>query len=478
LEPGRGGRLRCSAPAVQHPKRVALQAVPSTDYCAGVLRLILALLIVVAAASAAEAVRCDPTGADAMAIAAARADVAASCDCASAATHHDYVRCAVQVVRARVALNQLPPSCRGAVQRCVVRSVCGKPAAVTCCTTTAAGANQCRIKRDASHCTAPPGGTACVGNYSSCCDACTAGGCALVPTPTPTPSPSPTPTSCGGPCPPIRTVFIIAMENRNWSTIVDNPAAPYINQTLLPVASYATQYYNPPGIHPSEPNYIWLEAGTNFGIANDLDPAANHQSSTNHLVTLLNAAGITWKSYQEDISGTVCPLVTQGLYAPKHNPMIFFDDVTNTNDANSAYCIAHIRPYTELETDLTNDTVARYNFITPNLCNDMHDSCAPLNNRLAQGDAWLSTEVPKILQSAAYQNDGVLFITWDEGAGGDGPIGMIVLSSHAKGGGYSNSIHYTHSSTLRTLQEIFGVTPFLGDATNATDLSDLFAAFP
>ena len=42
--------------------------------------------------------------------------------------------------------------------------------------------------------------------------------------------------------------------------------------------------------------------------------------------------------------------------------------------------------------------------------------------------------------------------------GGDGPIGLIVLSRDAKGGGYSNTIHYTHSSTLRTVQEIFGVT--------------------
>ena len=47
----------------------------------------------------------------------------------------------------------------------------------------------------------------------------------------------------------------------------------------------------------------------------------------------------------------------------------------------------------------------------------------------------------------------------------------------AKGNDYSNTIDYTHSSTLRTLQEIFGVDgPFLGDAANATDLSDLFRA--
>jgi phospholipase C len=274
------------------------------------------------------------------------------------------------------------------------------------------------------------------------------------------------------------TVFLILMENHNWSDIKNNPSAPYINNTLLPTASYAEQYFNPPGNHPSEPNYLWLEAGTNFGVSNDANPDANHQSTTNHLVTLLNNAHISWKSYQESISGTDCPLTGNGLYAPKHNPMTFFDDVTNTNDPNSSYCIAHVRPYTELAPDLQQQTQARYNFITPNQCDDMHDTCAPTNDSVKQGDTWLAQNLPVILNSPAYKNGGIVFITWDEGESGDGPIGMIVLSNDAKGGGYSNTIHYTHSSTLRTLEEIFGVTPLLGDAANATDLSDLFKTFP
>lgn len=274
------------------------------------------------------------------------------------------------------------------------------------------------------------------------------------------------------------TVFLIMMENHNWSDVKNSSSAPYINQTLLPIASYAEQYFNPPGNHPSEPNYVWLEAGTNFGISNDDDPSVNHQSTTQHFVTLLDTAHISWKSYQEGISGTVCPLTGDGLYAPKHNPMIFFDDVTNTNDPNSSSCIAHIRPYSELAADLQQNTQARYNFITPNLCNDMHDTCAPLNDSVKQGDTWLAQNLPAILNSQAYQTGGIVFITWDEGEGGDGPIGMILLSPSAKGGGYSNTIHYTHSSLLRTLQEIFGVTPLLGDAAQATDLSDLFTTFP
>jgi Phosphoesterase family/Immunoglobulin domain/Immunoglobulin I-set domain len=276
----------------------------------------------------------------------------------------------------------------------------------------------------------------------------------------------------------IKTVFLILEENHNWSQIKGSTSAPYINNTLLANGAHAEQYYNPPGIHPSEPNYLWLEAGTNFGITNDNDPSSNHQSTTNHLVTFLKNANISWKSYQEDISGTTCPLTGVNSYAPKHNPFVFFDDVTNTNDPASAYCIAHVRPYTELATDLTNNTVASYNFITPNLCDDGHDSCSPLSDPVAQTDTWLSQNLPAIINSTAYKAGGVaIFITWDEGEGGDGPIGMIVLSPNAKVG-YQNSIHYDHSSTLRTMEEIFHVTPLLGGAASATDLSDLFVSFP
>ena len=45
----------------------------------------------------------------------------------------------------------------------------------------------------------------------------------------------------------IKTVFLIVMENHNWTgapsgNIKGNPSAPYINYTLLPMASYANDY--------------------------------------------------------------------------------------------------------------------------------------------------------------------------------------------------------------------------------------------
>src|SRR5690349_9917830 len=135
----------------------------------------------------------------------------------------------------------------------------------------------------------------------------------------------------------IKTVFVIAMENHNWTQpanqftggiqqIYQNPNAPFINSLVNGTATavingsivniseqvaYATAYTNVlataggnnPHIHPSEPNYIWAEAGSNFAVLNDADPFAsgNNQNTNQHLVTFLTQAGKTWKSYQEDI---------------------------------------------------------------------------------------------------------------------------------------------------------------------------------
>jgi hypothetical protein len=271
----------------------------------------------------------------------------------------------------------------------------------------------------------------------------------------------------------IQTVFVLTMENANWSEIRGNAAAPYLNGKLLPMSAHAEQYYNPPGVHPSEPNYLWMEGGTDYGIRDDGDPAKHPLRFKDHLVTLLGKSGISWKSYQEDIGADECPTASHGLYAAKHNPFVFFDDVTS----GQAFCIAHNRPLGELATDLRGDLAARYNFITPNLCHDMHGAPDCPNAGVAAGDAWLSQWVPIILASQAWQKGGALFITWDEGEGSDGPIGMIVLSPFAKKG-FAGSIRWTHSSLLRSVQEIFGVGPLLCDAASAKDLSELFVEFP
>ena len=277
----------------------------------------------------------------------------------------------------------------------------------------------------------------------------------------------------------VQHVFLIVMENTNWSDFHHHASAPFIAH-LIATEAHADTYENVPGVHPSEPNYIWLEAGASLGIKSDADPSTNHRATDKHLTDLLRAAGISWKAYLQSTTGTECPLRSHGLYAAKHDPFVFFDDVTGKLSADDPYCIAHVRPLDELAHDLEDAaTTPRYAFIAADLCHDMHDSCAPLHDRIAQGDQWLRTTVEMIERSPAYQRDGAIFITWDENEGGHQPIGMIVVSPFAKPR-YFNTVRYTHSSTLKTVEEIFGVEPLLGDAgaRDTNDLSDLFRQFP
>jgi hypothetical protein len=366
----------------------------------------------------------------------------------------------------------------------------------------------------------------------------------------------------------IKTVFVIAMENHNWTQpanqftggiqqIFQNPNAPFINSLVNGTAfavihgrvvhisrqvAYATNYHNVlatpggnnPHIHPSEPNYMWAEAGTNFGVFNDNDPfAANgptNQNTSQHLVTLITQAGKTWRSYQEDtdlatvsgqltnvplprdqwtvplksISGTFAPGSfnqfngsNQFNYAAKHNPQVFFTDSNGGNDTSTANPLRlQYAPLQQLFIDLANDTVADYNFISPNQFNDQHTTLAGGYKgltgdaaKILQGDDFLRQIVPVIMASKAYKEHGVIILWWDEseqdGVAGDNPddfnhtIGEIVISPEAhrnvNGVPYASPLAFTHSSDLRTMQEIFRTRgPFVGDAANARDLSDLF----
>lgn len=306
----------------------------------------------------------------------------------------------------------------------------------------------------------------------------------------------------------VKTVWIILMENHNWTgdgsgaafgdpDIKGSPLAPYVNGELLATSAHAEQYFNPPGNHPSQPNYLWLEAGTNFGTLDDTQPGQvpGIMADSKHLVELLQNAGISWRAYAEPDFGSpvfdVCPLDFTFLDV-EHLAFVYFNDVNDGLNPLSPECISHVRPYYQLATDLADHTSARYNFITPNVCHDGHegvspcDSTEPSDNTL-RGDTWLKQNVPLITNSQEYKEGGALIIVWDEAEDNppfsDGPIGFFLLSPFAKGGGkkaFSNSIHYDHSSTLKTFEEIFHVSPLLGGAANpqTNDLSDFFRGGP
>lgn len=310
------------------------------------------------------------------------------------------------------------------------------------------------------------------------------------------------PTSTNAQMSKVKTVWIILMENHNWTgnnagaafgapDIKGNPLAPYINGQLLQTSAHAEQYFNPPGNHPSQPNYLWLEAGTNFGVLADTQPGQPQLTTDQHLVTLLQNAGISWMAYAEPDFGSPvfdnCPLDFTFLDV-EHLGIVYFNDINDGLNFQSAECIAHVRQYYQLATDLADHNVARYNFITPNLCHDGHEGVSPCDanepaDNTQRSDAWLKQNVPLILESREYKEGGALFILWDEaedsGKFSDGPIGMFLLSPFAKGGGkrpFTNFIHYDHSSMLKTFEEIFGVEPLLGAAADpkTKDLSDLF----
>ncbi|HKI74031.1 MAG TPA: alkaline phosphatase family protein, partial [Pseudomonadales bacterium] len=329
------------------------------------------------------------------------------------------------------------------------------------------------------------------------------------------------------PKPAIGSVFVIALENHNltqpinlWGKqqILGNPAAPYMNSLITtgnPNAaqtSYARAYYNV-GVHthPSEPNYIWSEAGTSFGVHTDADPSAaagNAFKGVDHLTGLLNRAGIAWKNYQEDIQYTQSPTrsackkgktknIYNGTYwycyVAKHNPMAFFSDTATQN----------VYPLARLFEDLKDNTVGRYNWITPNEHNEAHT--APRGGftyhgrhytgdqaAVASADHFLSIAIPKIMASRAYQANGVIILWWDETAGADDthhPLPEIVISPLAKGNAYASTVPMSHASDLKTMLEIFRLPalhyPIPKDETNvfgngyndmesANDLSDLF----
>jgi hypothetical protein len=159
---------------------------------------LLAVFILVARAVPALAACGDNPG-DAAALAATQAHVEATCPCAAATSHQEYVRCAALALRTMVGNNTLPPECLKTAWRCAKRSTCGRPGAVTCCRVAASGRVRCAIKREASRCT----GDRCVGTHPSCCDACGPIGCNPPPTTTTTTVPpcGGGPFSCGGACP-------------------------------------------------------------------------------------------------------------------------------------------------------------------------------------------------------------------------------------------------------------------------------------
>jgi len=260
----------------------------------------------------------------------------------------------------------------------------------------------------------------------------------------------------------------------------NTPSAPYLNGTLIPAYAKASNFVDPLPIGiVSEPHYVWMEAGTNVfsdhTFTGDDDPSAtNSTSSTEHLSTQVDAkGGLSWLSYQEGIgSGTgACPIHTSGFYAPKHDPFVFFQDVAGSPpSATNAGCVSHHRGLDTLSQDLTQKRVARYNFISPDQCNDMHGQfgCASVD-LIRPGDDWLAAHMPELI-TFCNANAGVVFVVWDEGETTD-KLPFVAVGPSVKKG-YVSNVKYTHGSLVKTVERIFGL-PVLPAVSGDSDFGDL-----
>ncbi|MFI5288498.1 MAG: alkaline phosphatase family protein [Polyangia bacterium] len=259
----------------------------------------------------------------------------------------------------------------------------------------------------------------------------------------------------------IQTIFTIVLENTSYSSVVGNTAnAPYLNK-LIKQYGLATNYKDS-GSHPSLPNYLYMVSGDTqyFGLFDVSPTTSPFPKDADNLGNQLTQAKVPWRAYLESM-GTPCNIGGTSPYAAKHNPFVYFKDMQGTAVCNQADV-----DYSNFAADLAAGTY-RFMWISPNLNDDGHDT------NLQTADTWCSQEIPKILASQAFKNNGVLFVTWDEGdASLSDQVPMIVVSPLTKAG-FQSSVAYTHASYLATVEDTFHL-PRLGAAAQAQAMTDFF----
>ena len=275
---------------------------------------------------------------------------------------------------------------------------------------------------------------------SAACTGPQAGGPAASGTPAPsspgTPTPSPTPAKPSH-------VFVIVIENGSYENVM---AQPYL-------AGLAAQYGQASDYHPisspSLPNYLAMTSGSTWGIRDD----NFHQLPATGIGHQLTDAGISWAAYMEGFTGDC--FHSPYPYGLKHNPFAYY----------GGQCPSNILPMTQLATDLAG-TTPQLSWITPGLCNDGHD--CPIR----AADRWLAGFVPQITSSPAWQQNGVLLITWDESAGGDDHVALLVVTPKLRG---QIATTMDHFSLLATVSDELGVAR-LGQSAQAASLHDQLLA--
>ena len=269
-------------------------------------------------------------------------------------------------------------------------------------------------------------------------------------------------------------IIVIMMENHSVSQIIGNPDAPFMN-SLATANPLAANYF---GVtHPSLPNYTAPTGGDTFFTGDCSITAGGCTTPALSIVDRVEASGRTWKAYMEDVpapcfTGDNYPVRGSApAYVEKHNPFIHFENIRN----NPARC-NRIVPYSQLAADV--GALPNFVWITPNMCNDMHDVCSP-QGEVKTGDNWLSVEVPRIRNSAscAAPQSCLIVVTFDEGFFDfDPPEDNHVYTVFVKPGPRppDSNTRYDHYSLLRTIEASCGLAPLTGNDAAATPMADMF----
>lgn len=280
--------------------------------------------------------------------------------------------------------------------------------------------------------------------------------------------------------PQIKHIFEIVLENEESTSVYDSAKAPYFNSLVGSAVRLDAMYG---AGHASLDNYQAMFGGVLPNPNSQLDcsavapgcsvPADPRGAPTN-IGDQLDAAGLPWKVYAESMPAPctyspTAPTSYNAGYAERHNPGVFFQSLTG----DPQRCAAHVVPYLDgsgngLAADLASEsTTPSYSLIVPNSLDDGHDNPPGL----AGADTWLSENLPAILNSPAYLDNGMVIVTFDEGTStqgccsanpGGGYIATLVLSPLARQG-VRSSVPYNHFSVLRTIEDALGV-PLLNHA--------------
>ena len=222
----------------------------------------------------------------------------------------------------------------------------------------------------------------------------------------------------------------------------------------------ATNWSDSGSQYPSLPSYLALTSGSTQGISTDGNPADFPTVTADNIFRQVRTAGLTERSYEEDMP-TNCAQTSAGLYAVRHNPQAYYAGGDDRADCNANNVPMGTTTSGNLSADLANNSLPAFSFLTPNLCNDMHDCTDP-----STGDAWLSKWLPVMLSSQVYQaGRTAIFVTFDE----ESPVPNFEIAPSVVPG-TAVTAPLNHYTLLRTTEEMLGIPNYLLNAASAPDL--------